>query len=151
MMIVRYFVAGAATILVGLIGVACMNTPLEGPVDAVSGDFPLVSFNGNALPADMGTLPPDRSSGTPSPCRMFVDQGTLSIDSSTQRFSYAYTIRESCAQRVMSSTNVAGLYSQVAERLGFTVVAADTTFRFSGEVRPQRILVTRGETLEFQR
>jgi hypothetical protein len=82
---------------------------------------------------------------------MFVDQGTLSIDSTTQRFSYAYTIRESCGQRVMSSTNVAGTYSQVAERLEFTVVAADTTFRFSGEVWPQRILVTRGQTLEFQR
>jgi hypothetical protein len=139
-------IAGALVLGCALVCAGCTTQSTE-PEDTVSGEFPLITYDGTALPADLGPLGP-KGESSPSGCHASVVAGKLQLDSSSGKFSYDYEIRNSCDKSLLSLPMTAGDFVQEGTRLHFTIQGADTTIAFSGQLLPDRIQV---RELEFAR
>lgn len=135
-------------VLVLLFGVpwpwACSNAPSTEVVPSASGQYVLSSYNGSAIPADIGALPPH--AGDPGGCRIVVTAGSLSLDVEAARFSYAYEVHNGCTGDVLSRPSVAGALEQNGTALTFRVSRVDGVIEFPGTVQQGVITLRPGGT-----
>ena len=145
----------AATVtILGMAAAGC-DTPSD--AEQLAGQYAMVRYRGRAVPADLGPIP-DRFGGTTG-CRFIVAEGRLQLSGRTGVFTLETVHRESCADRVISRSELSGQYSAEGRTLSFLVPAADGQhFRFTGRVHPDRIVLTMSapasatsEVLEFAR
>ena len=121
------------------------------PIRVLVGDYSLMSYGGLPLPVDLGAIP-DRLTGESTNCRLVITDGHLHLAAEVSSFAYAYDVRNSCSQQLMSRPTSSGSYRQDGDALFFDVPARDTTFHFAGHIVGTSITVDHeGTILRFQR
>lgn len=108
------------------------------------------AYNGAALPASLGPLPP--KGDTPQGCDVVVAAGTLTVDAAGGRFAYGYDVRDACTQNRLSHLGASGLFAQRGRDLTFRVIRMIDTVAFTGTFAAGVVTVHSGadEDLQFK-
>jgi len=116
---------------------------------SLRGSYPLVRFNGQPLPVDLGTIP--TRDGKPGPCHMLIRDGSLHLDGN--RFIIAYDVHSSCDNAVVSSVNSSGTFEKSGSSLTFTVdLGGGVSRTYAGTVGSGVIIAVQPpDTLSFSR
>jgi hypothetical protein len=72
--------------------------------------FQLATYDGHAIPADIGELPP--FGGSTTGCRMLVTEGSLDLNATTGSFLVQMITRNSCTGAILSDSRGSGVYEQ---------------------------------------
>ncbi len=129
---------------------ACAGSPTGGNAPLRSGVYPLRAYNGDALPADQGPMPP--KGNNTGACALLVSSGSLRLTLEQHTFSYQYQYQNGCTLELMSEITLSGAVDQSGGGLVFRVTRVDGEVRFTGSVEAQAIVVRNGdEVLEFAR
>jgi hypothetical protein len=101
----------AVTFALGACGDAIAPTVLDGT-------YQLVRLNGRILPFDFGPLPP--RPGTTEDCHLLLTAGMVSVVRAQGTYELTYEKRNSCDNRLLSSSGSFGSYRQNGAQLVLT-------------------------------
>jgi hypothetical protein len=133
-----------AALLIALPLMACSRPGTSEAVPSASGRYALSSYNGAAIPADIGVLPPNGSNS--GGCRLVVSGGSLLLDVAASHFEYAYDVRNQCDGSLLSQPSSQGTVAQQGSALTFAVARVDGLIEFSGWVESGVVTLHPGGT-----
>jgi len=123
------------------------------PDAGLDGNYPLVGFGADALPAKIFELP--TRDGQPTACWYSLTEGSLQLDTRVgQQFEYTLMYRDSCDGQLLSTTNVSGTFTIANNDLVFvTSGGGGSLVTFPGRVRSDTVVVDRslGFTYYFKK